>query len=149
MFTLESFAASTFQAVCKILLDRLIGMLNSSYSVITTCFNVHLQHHIKHTSRLIHTICKGMFKNNTKILTLIIVDMTSFLDSCFDSFLSSSSVKPSMYFLISCYKKQENHYALHVKNDQIPETKEGLYLIDNERKIYLSCITQVNVPHKA
>ena len=40
-----------------------------------------------------------------KILTLIIVDMTSFFDSCFDSFFNSSSVNPSMYFFISSYER--------------------------------------------
>ena len=46
------------------------------------------------------------YENNVinPVRTLIIVDITSFFDSCFDSFFNSSSVNPSMYFFISLYE---------------------------------------------
>ena len=48
----------------------------------------------------------GYYDNNVinPVITLIIVDITSFFDSCFDSFFNSSSVNPSMYFFINLYK---------------------------------------------
>ena len=56
----------------------------------------------------------GYYDNNliNPVSTLIIVDITSFFDSCFDSFFNSSSVNPSMYFFISLYELAKENIDL-------------------------------------